>query len=578
MKFLCSVLLLLAAVPAVAQQQDGRVAVRVSTPADAVNWATQDIAQLPEAVRPHVRYLWDPSGNPKTGQIISLCLNMAVSQASIPLRPSLVLGSNNQLWRIDLRQCCPQEEDYIRVRDLLEELDVQEPYFHIVQEIQEFEEVTEQVRVQVEPYLARDGKVYDYKFEKRTVRKPKLTGTQTATYPMHVQPGMDTLSAAMLTNNPIMRYDWWAVKCLTTIDGGIYYGLLNVQKTREIDGKKVTAQAQWLAWLGADENQIAKLRSDNRAIVFRSGIAQRRPRMIELYFGTAARPVDGIPLISMTHDVFPEDIDPRQHPIRNLTSFYDVTTQTFKDRAREAIGVRQNGWPTYALFDQNGELVDVVPDKVARDNVPHPFDARLQPGLSCIRCHFPDDGWKPLRNDVGQLLRARQDGLRLDVFDDLDSSEGVYDTLDRLAGQFSATDLQIDNAFRVSSNAISQAVFRSTKFPELRVEGATIPEIGEAVRQLYAAYVFEPVTPQKALREMGFQVREDLAVELFNQVCPPLPANQYGFSPEDPLIGSLRVWSTEHPLNLSRFEWEQIYADVMVRVATAASQRQGGNQ
>lgn len=581
MKHLLIALCLAISAPAWSQEpqapSDDRVAVRVSTPADAVTWAIQDLAALPEDARLHVRYIWDPTGNVENGQVLSLVLNMAVSQADSSVRPDLVPGSQGQLWRFDLRRCCPEEQDFVRVRDILEELDLQEPYFHMVQEQVTFKTVRKKVKVTVEPYEAVDNRIYDYVYEERDVEEVDQR-VQAAVFPLHVGPGMETLSATMGTNNPIMRLDWFMVKCLTTLDGGVYYDLLDIRDSADVNGKRVTAQQQWLTALGADEQLISRLNASNRAVVFRSNVAQRRPRLIEVYFGSGVAPAEGIPLISLTHDVFPEDIDPREHIVRNLLNFYDAERKIFKDRAREAIGVRRNGWPIYALFDQAGDLQEVVPDKVARDDVPHPFDARLQPGLSCIRCHFPDDNWKPVKNDLGHMLRTTQNGLRMDIFDDLASDELPYEAINRMAGQFGATDFQLDNAFRISRNAISLEVYRATKFSGLRVDGATLPQLGERVMKVHSQYMFDPITPQSALREAGFKVSEELAVQLFNQVCPPLPPNSYGFSPEDPLIGRLRAWTPEHPLNMSRFEWEQIYPDVMIRIATAATQQdQGGN-
>lgn len=558
---------LLLAASAAAQEPTAK---RLASPHDAVTWAGVHVQTLPADQRPHVRYFWDHFGDLQNGQLLSFTLNAAVSQSPNIIQPQLVPGTNNQLWWIDLRWVYPEPEDYVRGHGLFESLDVQEPYFHVFKEIdkvvtKKVEKIIDVPRYYHQPTRRWYTKKRIFVDETQVVGLAQVSQLNALVCDPVGTGGLLALTTATRSNNPIMRVDWFIVKALTTENNGYYYKFAFIDGSK--DGK--SAQALFLARLGADEKLVAELESDNRTIVFRSGVAGRRPRMVELYFGVNARPISGFPLVTMTHDIFEGDVDPKLHPLRNLTSFYNVKTGEIKDRARECIGTKRNGFQIYGLFDGNGNLQNRVPDKIAYDEtVPSPFSKFLQPGISCIRCHGSEDGWMPLRNDLHWMLSRQPGKPRLDFFDDLDSEETTISTVDRLAGQFNASDQRLDNALRLARNGYADAVFRATKFSALRVQGLEIPAASRLIENLFARYVYEPIDQHKACYELGFDVEEQWAAALFDQVLPPLPVNAYGFSPEDPIIGGIRSGTPDRTMGVSRFEWEQVFQDAKVRVLT----------
>lgn len=534
------------------ESQQKATASRRTQPAHAVAWAATDVMTLPTIARPHQRYFWDPGGDPKNGQYFAFALNKSVSQSSVPVRPALVAGTGNQLYRVDLRLLAPKPEDYSRLHTILEKMDVTEPYFHIIQTItsvkikQKIVDVDgEFVLIEVPRYQHTDGKSYTHKWVKRNSIVSK-DAVQAAVFAIHAgKEKCQILSAATASNNPIMRMDWFVTKALTTLDGGLYYQFLNVEK----NPKNGTAQAAFLAKFGADEELVKKLDATTRGALFRSNVAGGRPRMIEMFYGVATRPAAGSNIVTMTHDIQAGDVDPKTDPIRNLLGF--------KDRAREIITVRKNGLLAYGLFNAEGGRVDSVPDNIAKDHtIPAPFDARLQPGISCIRCHGPHDGYQPFQNDVRHMLSRLKNAPRLNVFDDTGSNTSVSETLDKIAGMYA---LNEQEPLRIARNQYALAVYRATG-------GLKVPEAHAGVSKMHGDYYYAGITPQIACRELGFDVSEENSVQLFNQILPPLPPNNLGFSPEDPIIGALRTWTPKHVISISRFQWEHVYADALTRV------------
>jgi hypothetical protein len=245
----------------------------------------------------------------------------------------------------------------------------------------------------------------------------------------------------------------------------------------------------------------------------------------------------------MTHDVFDNDVDPARDPIRNLLNF--------QDRAREMIAERAgifgaNGMHLFVLFDSSGELQNEVPPNVAADHtIPIPHSRRLQASISCIRCHGPQEGFQPFRNEVQTMLSGY-----LDVFGDVSSENAIPDQLDRLAGLYSG---DLSKPIRRGRDDYTDAVYRATG-------GMQVPEASLLVSNIYQEYVYDTVDAQKACLELGFVVPKFQASYYFNQILPPLSPDVLGISPEDPIIGALKAG-----LSVNRFQWEQVYPDAAFR-------------
>lgn len=534
----------------------------VPGPVDAVALAVGDLGKLSRDSQPFQRYIWIP--NPSKAKIgaISYAMNLSCSRSSVIIKPT-ILG-NGQLLRWDLRTLAPRDNDIAEMIALWEEFQF-EPYFHIIKTAADALPTN---AVAVKPDVADPPGSIRFKIDDQLwFRSPSKTyflwdgnnwivteptfrfsNQKVSTYGSHCGIEQSVILQGLTQSNAaIVRYDYFITKALSTVDG-MYYKFAGISANPK-NGK--TAQSAFLASVGASETLVASLRSDQRAAMFRSNVTGK-PRRIDAFQGVGVRPGSGTGLITITHDVDDDNVDPRSDPIRNLIDF--------KDDAREVIAEKPNGLHIFALFDGNGRLQLYAPDSVVKDHtVPVPHTARLQPAISCIRCHGPHDGYQPFSNDVQKMLS----GL-LDVFGDLNSSQTIPDTLDRLAGLYAG---DLGRPLRRGRDDYSSAVFLATN-------GMDVPSTSAAVANIYGNYNYQLVDATTACFELGYQVPHSQAVGYLNQLLPPLQQDAVGISPEDPIIGALKAG-----LEVNRYQWEQVYADAAFRsLQTRKAQNQQAQQ
>jgi hypothetical protein len=501
-----------------------------TTPAEAVAMARADIVALgathPEALFA-TRYLWLPDWwmTPAAQGAVQYTLNTAVSRSEILYRAVSVAGG--KLLRVDLRLLSPGNADFWATFNLWEKLADFDPYFHVGEIVQ-----------QRAPIKFWHGSQW---WEGRNSRQFGVhTGLEDALL-LHTMTGSFA---------PIVRADWFCVLVLSTLDVGKSKGLYY-----DFTGFKGLNQKQWLALFGADEATVAKLNSASRIALFVSDISDRE-RLIEFYYGSGTRPATGPGLITVTHDIAVGDIDVGQNAIRNLVKF--------KDRAREAIALRPNGMQAYALFNAEGVLQDSVPEDIAHDSTKRsPGPLILEPGLSCISCHGPHDGYIPANNDVQTLYQTVFSGVqRGEVYGD---KLGDLKALSILAAQYGG-DLTL--AFRTARDMHNYAAMQIAAEALPDGETSVVKVLSGELTTTRNAYLGH-VDASKALLEIGVAtVDGELPHATFNRVVPPLPINPIGFSPEDPAILALRTGK----LRITRAQWEHVYADVMVRKINAQPQ------
>ena len=520
----------------------------VPTPADAVALAVADLGKMTQDIRPFQRYIWIPEPSKAKIGAISYTLNLACSRASTIIKPA-ILG-NGQLIRCDLRSLAPRDGQLNEMIKLWESFQF-EPYFHITKSSNSILPVN---AVTVEPVLGDPVGSIRFNIDDQQWMKTldntflvwdgndwiitqapiQFSKSQVSTYGAHC--GLEQsviLQSLTQSNAAIVRYDYFLTKALSTTNGGMYYDFVGIKSNPS--GK--SAQSAFLESLGANEKLVESLRSDQRAAMFRSNVTGK-PRRIDAFYGVGVRPSSGTGLITITYDLSDENVDPRSDPIRNLLDF--------KDNAREVIAERSNGLHVFALFDNNGGLQDVAPDNIVKDHtVPAPHTARLQPAISCIRCHAASEGFQPFENDVQKMLS----GL-LDVFGDLDSKSSVPDTLDRLAGLYAG---DLSKPLRRARDDYNSAIFRAT-------DGMGATSVGNMVADIYGNYNYNLIDAYTACLELGYDVPEKQAHQYLNQLVPPLNRDSIGISPEDPIIGALKAG-----LKVNRYQFEQVYADLAFR-------------
>lgn len=469
-------------------------------PADAVVYSLADAAAMPADRRPFVRYVWT-DGDAKTNAAVSFATNTAISKASVPVRIPAVSGG--RLLRIELDTLLPKDADLKRAIDLWEKQAGQDPYFYVRQQ------------VKVSSYKADDGKTYDWKWG--------------VSFASHV----DLKSAVLLqgltkSSVPVQRFDRFIVKTLTQVDGGLYYDWAGIKKS---DNAGQTDFDKFLDDHGVDRKRAAELRAERRAAVFRSGVTAK-PRAIEEIQGLLG-------VATWTEDPADNNRDPKAHPV--------LTLLNPKKDAIEAIALRSNGHCSFAIFDGAGKLADSVPDTIAKDHtIPTPFTARLQPAISCIRCHAQGSGFRTTRNDIAELLKAKpENGVRFDFLAD-ETQVDVRDAVDRMAGLYRG---RLDRLSR-GRDDYSDAVFLSTG-------GLSVAETAGAVQAIDDAYRFEDVSPQRACEELGIRTTDDAAVSVLRKL---LPAESAPGGREDARIGFLKIGVT-----ITRQDWEEAYIDAAIR-------------
>lgn len=528
---------------------------------EALAQAAADLRTLPREEQIYTRYVWITDADFESVQAVALTINY-VSRGTVLVRP--LPFANNSMVRINLRAYAPREADLKDMVSVWEQFQF-DPKFNLLLtadtikfatqqgfKVPEQKAKTKEVEKKVEPYV-KDGQMYNTKWVKETVAEVELVRV--------VSEHLDKTLVATLVDGtqsqaPIVSHPYFVTRALSqiqgkgiakTIYGGLYYQLSGIKT----GAKKGTDEDVLLESLGIGNVEAGitaatvfeKLRSDQRVAIFKSSVTSK-PRRIDLLRTLAGR--DGQGIVSITHDLKDEDIDIGTHPIMNLLNF--------KDAARELIAEKPNGLHLFALLDGNGKLQDEAPpDVVADSTIPTPNGTRLQPAISCIRCHGPDSGLKKTTNDVKKLLNGY-----LDVFGDR-SGKNIPDTVDRIAGLY-AGDLEVKVLPRARDD-YNGAILRASG-PWKKSKGQTdIAKLSaEKIATVYKSYVYDTIDAKAALAELGVKYDGKDPSGEFKRLLPPV-AIVDGIVPEDPRIAALMAG-----LAINRTDWDLTYSFVATRI------------
>ena len=557
----------------------------------------------------YFRYVWLPDRSLETANIVDLSINMALSRATIPIK-GVRLGGGLVL-RYDLRHLAVKVENLQLLVDLWERFSQTEPYFSIngpevtVRPTRLVFEVTKRGavvqigertlgRVDIGTKLAILGE-QDYQSVKwysvqlkdeigyiqATYGEPKEEEDKEKkqrlrTFGPHVGDESTGLLLACKSAVPIVRYDYFLYRVLSTLNGGLYYEFRGIVPAPE--GSGISDIDNFLrTFAGVTELDIAKLRSDKKVAMFRSQITGRQ-RAVVLFSGPQAPININQGLIAITQDGSDGDVDPAADPLLNLIKAKFVAVEVFVEMP--------NGQIAYSLFAGDfdgdgkydpkvkngagvaeGSLQRSAPDNVAKDHtVPIPHTARLQPAISCIRCHITKrdgkevDGWISLPNDVQRMLKDK-----LDVFGEASDKSPDLDTLFRLAGLYAG---DLSKPIIRARDDLAEATTRITGEVDGDVEGV-VTKLHNRIGEHYNKYYYDLVTPQIACQELGFKTPDDkTAVKALQELLGALPPDKIGISPEDPRLGALKVG-----IGINRLQWEQVYADAALRSIEALRNR-----
>lgn len=534
---------------------------------DALLLASKDVVEIPALERQYMRYVWVTPDEPdfrEAAQAVSHALN-SVSSMPVIVRPAPLGKDRLLVLRVDLRAYSGK-----RINEMVEvwesfkfdprlNLLLTKDTLKFATNPPEFPKVRKKVKVP--PYRAVDGNVYEYKYVEEESKDDvvRVVGE-------HLDPKLvSELVDATRSQAPVVSHGYLVTRALTTIKdkglfktlyGGLYYELSGVKRGFE----KGTDEDNLLEKLGIGnvtegvtaEKLFDRLRSDQRVAVFKSRITGK-PRRIDFLKTLASR--DAQSLYITTHDLKTQSVDIGQHPIMNLLKF--------KDDAREAIWEIPNGLLGYAIFDGEGALQDEVPPDVAADTtIPAPYGTRLQPAISCIRCHKTTRGWQPVQNDVKRLL-----GKFLDVFDDR-NQRYRDDAVVRIAGLYAG-----DPEFKLlprGRDDYSSSVLRATGPWEKSKDQTDVAErVSDKLRDIYARYNYEPIDASRALFDLGLgEVDQKDAPDKLREVLPPLSIFSEGVIKEDPRIGALMAG-----LSINRVDWDLVYTFAAARKQRAEAKK-----
>jgi hypothetical protein len=514
--------------------------------------AAADVATLSPLDQPFQRYVAVADKSPAFYAAFCYGLNLAANRNPLLYRPVPIAGG--ALLRIDLRLLAAEEKDFESLFQAYEDLDEIDPYYH-AKAAATVQTVKVKKTITVPAYRASDGRVYTTKIVEveEAVPGEVLAPAQHAILPVIQQLHTLTKSSA-----PLLKAEKLLAVLLSTTNDGRYYQFRGLQKS----GGGKTAEQKALELLGADAKVVANLRADERIGMLRSEVTGK-PRAIEFFYGSGTRPSLGPSFVAITRDFFEGRIDPRRHPLKNLLDY--------KHDAAELIGILANGMPLFAVFDGDGELVDSALDRAVTDRgVPSPHSTILQGAISCIRCHGPDDGYKPASNHVKLMIRNG-----LEIVGDTSTVDNAFQVRQRLLGLYAG---DLDEPLRIARTTQSRACWAVTG-------GIGIQDVSAKLTDIYNEYMYAPVTPRRALRDLGYEASDVDAIRLFNRVVPRMPLDPVtGTSPESIITLALRTWRpptaknpNAAPLSINRDDWEQEFQDVMLRVVEEEVRTQKGH-
>lgn len=477
--------------------------------------ALADLQTLPLERRIHTRYLWialdwgkAKDATKPAWAAVSMAVNTSLSRSPFGLTPLDL--QNGRLIRLNLADMALSEADAKNLYAVYDSLADIDPTFHLWT-----------LENPTTVYTSADGK----KHSGRWVRQvhPDLA------------PGYEALKAQTLSRAPLLVAEWFVVKSLSQIDGGRYYQFRGL---RTLDGKATVNLKEYLRSRGADENAVQKLGSDERAAIIKSGVTAK-PRRVDVFRGGGVRPSVGTGLVSITHDISDGQTKAVNDPFQNLLNLESAASEVILEVA--------NGFHEFTLWNAKGEIQDEVPANgdgaIATDStIPHPHTPRLNPAVSCIRCHGPHDGWQPFANDVQTLTQGN-----LQVLGDLGASGKAFDhtTLVRLQGLYGG---DLAEPLRLGRNTYSDVVFRCTG-------GMTVSQASDAMAQVWTRYEYTKTGTADALSMMGLTVPEGIdPAKLFQAT---VPARLIG---EDSNIGFL-----QKGVAIQRRQFERTWPEILSR-------------
>lgn len=464
----------------------GAPAGKVPSPTDAVSWALTHQNSIAAADREFQRYVWIPSylvceqyDERHIGGIINWVVNATVARASVIVPGKKI--ANGWMLAYDIRQLDPKNP--ARLAAFWDELALDEPYFHETRE---------------------------------------NAGGEIAAIANHIEaPLGEALVGSNVSSAMVFRSDWLIYQLI----GAKYYESKGWVKS---DGS-LLSQAEVYSEFSIDEDAVKKVNGDQRVAIAVSGVTAS-VRRVDRIQGIVGRFNSGA--VWQTFDTKQDDGAIAKNPLYNLLSFVPD--------GGEAIIEQPNGLHAFVIYNAQRQLVRFAdPELVTDYTVPAGNPCRLQPGISCIRCHGASKGLHPAPNHVRTLVESGTD-----ILGQVDTPpDDLSKVVDRLAGLYLG---DFDKWIRRGREDYEEAIRRCTRHPELQA-GISAETSAEILASIYGKYAYKKVDAGSATFELGFSPGADAKVS-FDSVVPLQELR-------NPTVASLRAG-----IEVRRSSWEQVYS------------------
>ena len=555
--------------------------VRWSIPAEAVAAAQRDAVDVQQADQfalPFTRWIWVQRGDGDEWRAVNDVLNK-VSRGSVPVISPLVGGI---LVRVDLRAYWPRVGDLKEVLELWESFAF-DPMLALLITGDTIRLLTDVQRAAIKvlrretEWVWRNNAWFDTG-RKSLVQRPLLDVkdlvVERTNAPHLAGASYEKLQDATGSLAPVVSSGYFLTRAFSTITyrgdngkgketlyslvwGGLYYELAGI---RRAVAKGRTDLDQLLQDLGVGSDKetfrqvFERFRSDENAVLIQSQVTGKR-RRIRWFPTLATRLTQAYSVCFVTEDLRNQDVDAAADPLRNL-----LKSDVF---AYEVIFNAPNGHQKFALFGENGELLEKGADNVVSDHrIPSPITTELQSGISCYRCHGSDAGWQPFANDAKRVLG------KTTIFGDVSRpDDAVTDTLDRLRGLNDGDPTLLLQRLRAD---YQRTLLLSTgAWPGAGLQTDLVQRSSAKVGEAWRRERWDLVDAAYALRTMGVVPLGDGTLQL-RVLCPPDATKivRNGFLKEDPLLVALKdgakiLWN----------DWAMLYSWVLTRVLQEQQKR-----
>ena len=231
----------------------------------------------------------------------------------------------------------------------------------------------EKIKVPMAPYVAKDGKTYDFRWgEKTVVADVPIDEDVVRVIPPHLLATLPRLVTETGSQAPIVSFDYFITRALDTLEeeelfktlySGLYIKFANIPQNSKVGTDEDNLFEQLGVGNVKGKITAAKvfdtLRSDAKVAIFESDIT-KRPRQVAIIPTLAGHVTKGKSFISITGDPFRKNIDIGRHAVLNLLQL--------KVDGKEVIFIKTNGFHGFAAINGAGKVVNQVPDTITSDH------------------------------------------------------------------------------------------------------------------------------------------------------------------------------------------------------------------